>query len=257
MTRSAISIVCIICLCLAGIGGTAAAASVAPEAGGEPVATASAAFQANETEDNETSTPIGIGLGPIRVTDVWLTEREITVGEATTVVARVHNRGDEPGTITVTASAGEIEIDERTVRVEPDGTRELRFTYQPEEPGRYLILVNGRSPGVLTVHRIERVTTLDIAANYVGWSGLLLGSISLLVAVVLSALVAIGRAPRLGTDQLSVRAAEQLWIAGSVLLLLGVVAGSGLTFRGAQIGVLALVGYGIYAVLAVLYRSGA
>lgn len=255
MPRLAIPLGCIVCLCLAGITGATAAASLAP-AGGDTHVVDSSALAVNETDANETSTPVGISLGPIRVTDVSLTQREITVGEETTIIATVHNRGNESGTVTVTASAGEIEIGERTVRVDPGETRELRFTYRPEKPGEYLILVNGKSPGVLTVHRVDRVTTLDIAANYVGWSGLLLGGVSLLVAVVLSALAAVGRSPQVGSVRFSRRAAEQLWIAGSVLLLLGVVAGSGLPVRGAEVGAVTLVGYAIYAVLAVIYRSG-
>lgn len=257
MSRPAITAACIVFLCLAGVATPAAAAAVAPATGADaPVGANPATLAENETESNETSTPVGISLGPIRVTEVTLTEREITEGEQTEIVATVENRGDEPGTIEVTAAAGDIVIDERTVRVEPGETRELRFTFRPEVAGEYLILVNGRSPGVLTVNRVERVTMVDIAGHYVGWSGFVLGTVGLASAVLLTVLLALGRTLRVGTVQLSVRTAEQLWILGSVLLLVGIVAGSGLPFRGAHIGAITLVAYGIYAVFAVIYRSG-
>lgn len=243
------------CLCIAAVAGPAAAGPAAVEGDVALPGSTSPAPEARPTlQSNET--PVGISLGPVRVVNVSLSEREITVGERTEIVVTVANVGDEPGNITVDVTAGMIPVGEETLRVEPGEERQLRFTFQPERRGEYLILANGHSPGVLVVNPPEETTVWDVAVRYAGWGAFVLGGAVLVCAVLVGAVAALRRDADADRPWLSTRTAKRLWVGGGGLLLLGVLVGGGLPLQGAIAGTLALAAYGLYAFVEVFYRSG-
>jgi len=260
-------------LCLpAATGSTAALVGDAPHgavAPGDGTGAVDVSVAQTETTDapNGTgtpppTTPIGIGPGRIRVTDASLSESEIAIGESVEIVATVENRGDEPGEIEITAYAGTIVVGETRIRVEPNAETEVRFEYRPADPGQYLMLVNGQYAGVLTVNETDPTTyvfgvPLSVITTYTGWIGFVSGAVVLgagglfAVAVLLRRIVA-GR-----TFGDALRRVEQLWMVGGALLLVGSTAGEGsLPFQGAIAGAVVLFAYGLYALAAVIYRSG-
>lgn len=242
-------------LCIAVVAGPAVASPAA--VGGDvvlPGSTSPAPAARPTLQSNET--PIGISLGPVRVVDVRLSDREITVGERTDIVVTVANVGEEPGNITVDVTAGIIPIGEETLRVKPGEERQLRFTFRPESRGKYLILANGHSPGVLVVHPLERTTVWDLAVQYTGWGAFVLGGAVLVCAVLLGPVAALRGSSDDDRPWLSTRTAKRLWVGGGGLLLLGVLAGGGLPLQGAIAGMIALVAYGLYSFAMVFYRSG-
>lgn len=196
----------------------------------------------------------------IRFVNVTLVDDDIALGEEATVVVTLENRGDAPGERTLTLDAGRRAVAEETVRVEPGASVTVELTFTPEEEGKYLMLVNGVYAGNLSVtdETPERLfgVPLSLLATAAGWIGFVAGGALLAGSVALLA-------RRLATARNRTRESsprprlrwQQLWIAGGALLLAGV-AVDGLPETGALVGLLALLGYGVYGLVLVVYRSG-
>jgi hypothetical protein len=98
--------------------------------------------------------------------------------------------------------------------------------------------------------------SIPLLASVVGWSGFLLGGVSVVAATVLTVVFAaawlLGREAPWPVKTSHVR---WLWIVGGVCLLLGATA-SGSPADGALLGIWVVVGYGFLSFVELVYRSG-
>lgn len=99
------------------------------------------------TSGNETTA----GNGTLTVVDVQIAETKISPDSETTVIATVRNDGDAKDTFTVTLVVAGVELETRTVTLEPGEQTTLRFVRTFEQEGVYTVAINGMKGGEVTV----------------------------------------------------------------------------------------------------------
>lgn len=219
-----------------------------------------AAGPAGATGAQQTTTAERAGPLDFYINDITLEKGTAVPGEEVTVAATIENRANVSGTYDMRLRVGEEVVGTRSIELEGGEERTVRMTFTAGEPRNYVVFINGVYAGLLRVLDPNPPTLLGVSIpllfSIVGWSGFLVGGVSVVAASVLTVVFAaawlLGR-----TTPGPVRTSHVrwLWIGGGVLLLLGSTT-PGFPSEGALLGIWVVVGYGLLSVAELAYRSG-
>lgn len=138
--------------------------------------------------DASTTVEVRSGAALIEVTAVEVTDRAVTPGETTTVVATVENTAERPTERTIRLSVAGVVVDAVDVAVPGGETRTVRFERPFETPGVYPVAVEGMAGGDIVV-RAGGTTANRVLTGSLG--------VTVLVPVLLGLLLALWRRQRL------------------------------------------------------------
>lgn len=120
----------------------------------EPGDSASIGLQVDTAEAPAGTQPFAIVTTvprSVELTNVTVVPTDLEVGENVTATGTLENTGAETETVPVSLVIDGIEVDERTVTVDPDSSESVTFEHEMGESGTYNITLNDHEPTTVTV----------------------------------------------------------------------------------------------------------